>query len=91
MNGIDTLLQRGYAERFKTPKDNVTMILVLENQWVTVFINGKKVVRFQDSSLNGGQPGYTLASGTNKDFGTRCVITKIELWELHETGEFSSF
>jgi hypothetical protein len=37
-------------------------------------VNEKKVVHFQDTKLQGGKLALTLASGTNKDFGTRCIM-----------------
>ena len=36
----------------------------------------------QDMSLEEGELSLTLLSGTNKDYGTRCEMTNIELWEL---------
>ncbi len=35
----------------------------------------------QDSTML-GQLGYTLLSGTNKDYGTRCEMTNVKLWVI---------
>jgi len=64
------------------PAGNVKMTIIAEGEWVTVLINGKKVIQKQDATFRSGKLSYTLASGTNKDFGTRCEMTNIEMWEL---------
>ncbi len=66
------------------PKDTAHMVLILEDQWITAIVNGKQIVHFQDTKLQGGKFGLTLASGTNKEYGTRCTMTNVELWELPE-------
>src|SRR5512133_2666457 len=82
LKGNFDLMKGGYAQRFKTPADKAKMTLVVDKQWITVLVNGKKIVRFEDKYLNGGEFGWTLISGTNKDFGTRCKFTNTELWVL---------
>lgn len=82
INDTWTSLKGGNAGRFKTPADSAHMVLVVDNQWVTALVNGNKVVRFQDTKLTGGKLALTVASGTNKDFGTRCQMKNIELWVL---------
>ncbi|GAP22194.1 hypothetical protein [Leptolinea tardivitalis] len=84
VNNNWTTLKGGNAGRFNTPKDKAHMTLVVDNQWITVYVNEKKVVHFQDTKLQGGKLALTLASGTNKDFGTRCIMKNVELWELPE-------
>ncbi|HEX7556437.1 MAG TPA: hypothetical protein VF338_07415 [Leptolinea sp.] len=79
-----TSLKAGSAGKFKVPADKAHMVLVVDKQWLTVIVNDKQVVHFQDTKLQGGKVGYTLASGTNKGFGTRCTMKNIELWELPE-------
>jgi hypothetical protein len=49
-----------------------------------IFINGERKGAFyghKDSMLD-GKIAYTVISGTNKDYGTRCNITNAELWIL---------
>ncbi len=77
-------MKGGSAGKFKIPADKAHMVLAVDQQKITVFINGKQVVTFEDPKLQGGKLGLTLASGTNKGFGMRCDMTNIELWELPE-------
>lgn len=77
-------MKGGYAGKFKIPSDKAHMILIVDKQKITVIVNDKKAVQFEDKKLQGGKLGLTLASGTNKDFGTRCNMTNVELWELPE-------
>ncbi|NMB54500.1 MAG: hypothetical protein GYA15_07330 [Leptolinea sp.] len=84
LNNNWTQMKGGYAGKFNTPSDKAHMILIVDNQIITVIVNNKEVVHFEDKKLTGGKLGLTLASGTNKDFGTRCKMTNIELWELPE-------
>jgi len=85
--GLLVPLHYGYAEKFKTPSDKAHMILIVENRNITVLVNGKKVVHFQDLKLNGGNLAYTLASGTNKDYGTHCTMRNVDLWILSDDSE----
>jgi hypothetical protein len=80
-----TSLKGGNAGRFNTPSDKAHIVLAVDKQWVTVYVKDKKLVRFQDTTLTGGKLALTVASGTNKDFGTRCQMKNIELWLLPES------
>ncbi|MCB9135522.1 MAG: hypothetical protein H6636_08850 [Anaerolineales bacterium] len=77
-----TVLQNGYYGTMDTPNGIFEMILVVEDSLFTVLINGEKVVHLQDTVLKEGDLVYTLTSGTNKDFGTRCSFTNLDLWTL---------
>ncbi|NMC52253.1 MAG: hypothetical protein GYA48_01260, partial [Chloroflexi bacterium] len=57
---------------------------MVKDQYVTFIVDGRKVVRFQDPNLTAGNLGLTLNSGTNKDYGFRCMMTDIDLWILAE-------
>ncbi len=74
--------QGGYCGPFEIPKDSAEMIVVVENQILTVLVNGEKVVQYEDVYIEQGNLGLSLASGTNKDFGTRCEMTNIDYWEI---------
>lgn len=58
------------------------MTLAMEGQTLTVFVNGEQVYRQSDETFSTGLLGYALISGTNKGFGTRCLMTNVELWDL---------
>ncbi|MCJ7623614.1 MAG: hypothetical protein MUO76_08930 [Anaerolineaceae bacterium] len=81
-NGTWLSLGRAYYGHPVIPSGDFSMILVAEGDTFTIFINGEKLHSRQDATHPDGYLHYTLASGTNKDYGTRCVMTEIELWEL---------
>jgi len=81
-NGYGSQLQRSYYGKLDIPKGNAEMVLIAEDQVITVLINGEKVVRVLDGSFSDGALNYTLVSGTNKDFGTRCQMTNVDFWEF---------
>jgi hypothetical protein len=62
------------------PKGDARIMLVVYDQRINFYVNGQRVVNAYDGSLNSGDIALTLLSGTNKDFGTRCQMTNIDLW-----------
>lgn len=79
---VFTDLKGNYAGKFKIPADSAKMMLVVDYQWITVFVNGKQVVRFEDNHLKDGGLAFAVSSGSNNSFGTRCSFTNVELWEF---------
>ncbi len=75
------LLNNSYG-KVDVPNGSAQITLAVENGWITFLVNGKKVLRTQDTGLNSGKLAMSLVSGTNKDFGTRCQMKNIELWVL---------
>ncbi len=63
-----------------------TLLMSVSGSQVATFFNGKRVYRAVDPPLTGsmksGDIGLAVFSGTNADFGTRCKMTKVELWEV---------
>lgn len=80
--GVVTNLKGNYAGKFDMPADSATFMLVVDYQWITVFVDNKQIVRFQDDRLKGGGLAFAVASGSNNDFGTSCTFTNVELWEF---------
>jgi len=76
-------LKGNYAGKFNYPADKARIMLVVDYQWITFFVNGKQVVRFQDDRLDGGGLAYAVASGSNNGFGTRCTFQNVDLWEFN--------
>lgn len=71
-----------YYGQMDTPNGNFEMVLIVEGPQIAVLINGVKVIQLSDSVLTDGDLFFTLTSGTNKDYGTRCSFSNIDLWEL---------
>jgi hypothetical protein len=65
-------------------KGSAEFLLIVETETgVTIFVNDKMIYRYQSPlTYIKGLLGYTIISGTNKDFGTRCQMTDIDLWEF---------
>ena len=82
MNGWWYDQQGGYYGPFSTPADHAEFVLVVENQVLTVFVNGKQVVQYEDAYIRRGNLGLSLASGSNLDFGTRCEMRDIDYWVI---------
>jgi hypothetical protein len=80
--GVGAFLGSGYYGRFEIPSDSAQIMLVAENGTYTFFVNDIKVFSRKDTALYKGELALTLASGTNKDWGTRCIMKNIELWEM---------
>jgi hypothetical protein len=80
-----TDIGKGYYGKLDVPKGSAKFVLVVTIDQITVFINDKMVKSFQSNLLyTSGGLSYSITSGTNKDFGMRCTMTNIELWELED-------
>lgn len=62
------------------PDGNAKIMLVVYDKRINFFVNGQRVANAYDGSLDGGDIALTLLSGTNKDFGTRCQMSNIDLF-----------
>lgn len=71
-----------YYGRLDLPDGNANMTLVAEGSSIRVFINDRLVHSRIDTKLESGELAYTLLSGTNAGFGTRCIFENVGLWEL---------
>lgn len=76
-------LKANYAGKFDYPADSAKIMLVVDYQWITFFVDGKQILRFKDDHLNGGGLAFAVASGSNNSFGTRCTFQNVELWEFN--------
>ncbi len=81
-NNIGAEIDSGYYGRLDTPGGKAELMLAVDDYYMTFFVNGRKVARSYDRNLGEGMFGMTLHSGTNKDYGTRCQMKNIEVWEL---------
>jgi len=62
------------------PNGNAKIMLVVYDKKINFYVNGQRVTNAYDGSLNAGNIALTLLSGTNKDFGTRCQMSNIDLF-----------
>jgi len=74
-----TLAAQRYG-KVSTPDGNAKIMLVVDDKRINFYVNDKLVTNAYDSSLNRGVIALTLLSGTNKDYGTHCKMTNIDLF-----------
>jgi len=58
------------------------LILIVENEDITVLVNQKKALRVKNSGYSKGDLGLAMLSGTGKSYGTRCSMSHIDLWKI---------
>ena len=75
-------LGREYYGPLSHMEGEADVMLVADKNKIIYYINGEKIFEREHDYLSRGDLAYTLVSGTNKDFGTRCTITNIELWDM---------
>lgn len=75
--GLFAFQRWGEPER---PNGRASVLLVVFDKRVSVFVNGALANEFYNSLYTGGEIGLNVFSGTNKDFGTRCKINNINLF-----------
>jgi hypothetical protein len=68
--------------RLEVPNGSAQIMLAVEGDKFSFFVNDEHVITATDSHLATGRLNYTLLSGTNKRFGTRCEMTHVGLWTL---------
>ena len=79
-SGNYKFLTSGHYGKVDIPKGSAEITFVMEGSWFTFFVNGEKVLHYQDTTFPNGNFALTLNSGTNKDFGTRCQMEGTEFW-----------
>lgn len=57
-------------------------LVIAEKEFVTAYVDGVKIYQWYVSLTSPGDMGYTLVSGTNKDFGINCKFTNTTVTEL---------
>jgi hypothetical protein len=84
VDGVYKEFGKGYVGKINHLKGGADVMLVIEGDHIIYYVNGEKVLEKSVSALSEGNLALTLVSGTNKDFGTRCSISDIELWTLED-------
>ena len=81
-NGQYVELGKASYGRLDVPAGSAQIMLAVEGENIHFFVNDQHVLTRQDGVLDSGNLNYTLLSGTNRDFGTRCEMTQVGLWWL---------
>jgi hypothetical protein len=75
---------RGAAPKINHLKGEADIVLIAQGDHFIYYVNGQKVFDRNNSALSGeGDLNFSIVSGTNKGFGTKCDITNVELWKLN--------
>lgn len=82
VRGVYSRLGSSYYGKLDVPADAAELMLAVDGTKITFFVDGDRVHTRTDQGLSEGTLALTLLSGINTDFGTRCRMTNIELWEL---------
>jgi hypothetical protein len=63
---------------------SATMTLIMEDNQYAVLINEKLIKKYTGlaGKMSSGMIAYTVVSGINTDFGTRCKFTNTDLWYI---------
>lgn len=75
-------LGREYYGKVQTVEGEADVLLAVDGAKITYYVNGEKIFQRENKELPSGDLALTLSSGTNKDFGTRCTISDIEIWDM---------
>ncbi len=86
LNDVGNLVKKSKKFTTNIPVENLHVVFVVEDIQVTVFVDEQEVLSARDSllasKLNKGKIGFSVMSGTNKGYGTRCTMKYIQFWEI---------
>lgn len=83
-NNYERLSYGNYFYINPTVKGSGSLMLIVDGKNAAVYLNGNRITQKNDLPLWGNTAGLTVLSGSNKEFGTRCVFSNINVyqWEL---------
>lgn len=70
-----------YAGGLGSSSGEAEMVIAVEDDLYTAFINGMEVVRFRDPYIDTGRLGLAIMNGDSPE-GMRCVMENVGIWEL---------
>jgi hypothetical protein len=79
VNGDQTFYAQDYYGSVDIPDGSAEITMVVQGQRTIFLVNGEEVSNQHDSLLKPGTLAFTVLSGTNAGFGTRCKLTDIGL------------
>lgn len=82
VNGDMSLVTKHYYGPVSVPQGEAELILAVQDKKATLYVNGEEVYSTFDANIKPGTLSFTVLSGTNKGFGTRCKMTDIGLMVL---------
>ena len=82
LEGTVTRIGQGYFGELALPAGSAAIRLVAQGEQIDFYVNEVQALREEDGLFSTGMIGYALASGSNRDFGTRCRLDGVELTTL---------
>lgn len=64
----------------EVPEGQAHFLIAVYDKHFTLYVNDELTNSIYDGIYKPGEIAYSLVSGTNKDFGTRCEFTNTNLW-----------
>ena len=58
------------------------IMVVVEDMDIHIFVNGEELYAKKHTYLETGKIAFTVITGSTLDYGTRCEMSNIELWEI---------
>jgi hypothetical protein len=85
VGNVTKSMGRGYYGSAKQA-GSARLTLIMEDDEYRILVDDKliKTITGFAGKLSTGDIGFTLVSGTNKDYGTNCEFTNIELWSIEQ-------
>lgn len=78
-------LSKAYWGKLEHMAGSETIIITAQGKTFQVFNSDLELIDTRyGEKLVGGNLSYQLVSGSNKDYGTRCNFTDVDLWRLEE-------
>jgi hypothetical protein len=74
----------GISYRYDVNHDiaQAKVMIAVEDNWITIFVDNQEIYHFHHPYLESGKLAFTVISGSMIDYGTRCTLSNIELWEI---------
>ena len=63
-----------------SPTGRAEVLFAAQGDQMLAYVDGQSVAQASDPTLATGMLAYALASGSNRDFGTRCQMSSVDLW-----------
>ena len=79
-NTLYTFADQRYSGEIQRPKGDAEVLLVVMDKRAHFYVNGEEVLNEYDGRMKPGGIYYVMISGTNKDFGTSCKWSNVDLW-----------
>ncbi|MGD8458146.1 MAG: hypothetical protein PVF83_17350 [Anaerolineales bacterium] len=76
---------RGYYRKIDYESGSAELMVIAEGEKIQIFVNGEQVFSRDNQTVFSGEIAYTLLSGINTGYGTRCKFTDTQIWSLESS------